>query len=364
MAADYTYLLADLRTNAILAELPLQPQTMERRLAGYGQLRGTVNLGAKGVDALDLPALTRGGRTAVYVDRDGVLVWGGILWSGRRQQSSHQVALTCMEFESYFQKRLVTTDYTPTDIDQLAIARALVNTAQAVTGGNIGITVGSETSGVLRTREYLRSGLPIVGEALRQLTEMEFGFDLSIEVAYDSSGVPQKYLRLGYPQLGRGATASGFVFESPGNIVDWTDEWDAFGDSCTDAWELGEGEGSSVLLSHASNPATITAGNPVLERKGTEHRTVSRQDTLNAHAREQLASAPVPVQTYSCTVKAGADPVLGSYIPGDAARFVITDDWYRPGGDGSPTFDDYLRLLGWSIDPENDLVNLTLGAAR
>jgi hypothetical protein len=364
--ATYTYLLADLRTNAILAELPLRPSSINTKLSGHGELRATLALNAKGMSSLDLPALLADGasRNALYVDRDGVLVWGGILWSGGRKHAEHQAELQFLEFESYLQTRLILTDYKPANADQLVIARTLVNTMQAKVGGNIGIVVGTETSGVLRTRDHFRTSLQTVGEALRSLVELEHGFDCYISVAYDSNGVPAKTLRLGYPQIGRGASVSGLDFQLPGNITEWADDWNAFADSATDYYELGQGEGSSVLIGSASDPARITAGYPVMERKSSLHRDVSSQTELNAHAREDLAAAHIPVKTYSCQVMAGADPVLGSYIPGDAARFRVSDDWYQPADDGTPTFDTYLRILGFGIEPETDRVNLTLGAAR
>ena len=96
--ATYTYLAADLRTNAILAELPLQVDgDIGGKLNGYGRLAGKLNLKAKGLAGLDLPSILKGGRTSVYVDRDGVLVWGGICWSGSRTQEEHQVQLQCLE---------------------------------------------------------------------------------------------------------------------------------------------------------------------------------------------------------------------------------------------------------------------------
>jgi hypothetical protein len=360
----YTYLVADLRTNAILAELPLKVSSFDTKLSGYGRLGATLNLNAKGMSDLDLPGILTPGRTALYVDRDGTLVWGGILWSGSRNKADHSAQLAAMEFESYFHRRLITADYKPAGVDQFTIAQTLVNTMQARVGGNIGLTVGSDTCGVLRTRDYFRTGLVKVGEALRELAQLEFGFDFYVAVGYDSNGLPTKTLRLGYPRLGRVAAVSGLVFESPGNITAWRDDFDAFDESATDYYELGQGEGSSTLIGLAQDTSAITAGFPVLETKSSDNRASRTQDVINAHARESLAAAPIPVQTFSCTVDANADPVLGSYIPGDAARFIVSDDWYRPDSSGVPTFDRYLRILGYSVNPETDRVSLTLGAAR
>lgn len=356
--ATYTYLVHDLRSNALLAELPLRVTGgFSRRVKGYGELRGTVDLSARGVRDLDLPDLLDGARRALFVDRDGVLVWGGIIWRGTRRHSSHTAELQAMEFESYFARRVLPSAWTPVQVDQLEIARTLIRNAQAVLGGDIGVQLGTELSGVLRDDDY--PALKNVDEALLQKANLDNGFDFTIDVSY-VAGVPTKRLLLGFPRLGRGADTSGLVFELPGNITEWTDEWDAFSASATDMWAVGEGEGSSKLMSHATDATLIAAGYPRLDAVSSQT-TVSQRATLDARARADLAGAPIPVRTFSCEVRAGGDPPLGAYIPGDEARFVVADDWYRPSAVGEPTFDRYLRILGFTVDPTADRVSLTLG---
>jgi hypothetical protein len=312
-----------------------------------------------------LPSLLSGGRTALYVDRDGVLIWGGIIWGGSRKKASHSVEIQALEFESYLYRRLITKDYRPATVDQFTISRTLIAAMQAPSGGDIGILLGAGTSGVLRTRDFFRTDLQTVWDAVHSLTEMEFGFDISIDVAYDSSGTPAKTLNMGYPRLGSSAAQTGLDFQNPGSITDWTDDFDAFSSSATDLYELGQGGGSTTMIAHASDPSSIAAGWPILDAKDSTNRNVSTQPELDALAREALLTAPIPVQTYSCEVKANADPVFGSYIPGDAARFRLFDDeWHKPLPSGEPGFDAYLRILGFTDNPTTERVTLSLGDPR
>ena len=139
--AVYRYILCDLLTNTELAELPLANVRFDLKLNGAGSLTASLPLTDPKVQALDPIGDTLPGRTALYVDRDGVLLWGGIVWT--RRSTGPTLELGCQEFESYFANRLITTDAVFTQVDLLAIARQLINTAQIKANGNIGVAVGT-----------------------------------------------------------------------------------------------------------------------------------------------------------------------------------------------------------------------------
>jgi hypothetical protein len=104
-AHTYTYLFCDLVTDQVIAELPLQQVTYETMLSGIGTLRAFVPLNDETLP-LDPIGSTVGGRTALYVDRDGVIVWGGIMWT--RQLAAGGITIQAAEFLSYYQRRYVT----------------------------------------------------------------------------------------------------------------------------------------------------------------------------------------------------------------------------------------------------------------
>ena len=78
MGTTYTYLVADLRTGTIIDELPLTGVTFEKQLNDTGSsaasCTSTTRHQGPGTTAADQP-----GRTAMYVNRDGELLWGGIV---------------------------------------------------------------------------------------------------------------------------------------------------------------------------------------------------------------------------------------------------------------------------------------------
>ena len=76
--ADYRYLFVDLLTDTVQAELPLTGVNFTQSLNSSGALQGTLLLSglpsASNATNATVPAYN-----ALYVERDGVLVWGGII---------------------------------------------------------------------------------------------------------------------------------------------------------------------------------------------------------------------------------------------------------------------------------------------
>lgn len=372
--AEYVYTVADLATDTTLEELPLDCDSFERKIKDYGSLSATLDLGIDDVQALDLRSLLLGGLRALYVERDGQLLWGGILWRiGRAEGQDRSLRLQAFELESYFDRRLQTQDYIPLQKDQLQIARDLLT----VVASDLRIRLGAERSGVLRDRltEYLGRDLRNTGQVLKQLADVEGGFDYAVEVVQDALGVRSRLLRLGYPRLGRPVEASELVFEKPGNIITWGDDydwWSSVNEQHEQGATIGEGDLAAPLHAVARDEAALARGVPLLQEVSSEHSSVTVQATLDAHARADLAAAPGPVETYSCTVtgdgrKPGdphgpiAYPVVGSYIPGDEALYEVTDSWYREQRNGAPGLSLTRRILALSVEPKTDRVRHTLG---
>lgn len=355
--ATYRYLFADLRTNKVLAELPVRRPHFELGLPRAGSFSATLPLTDPKITALDPINATIPTRTAIYVDRDGVLLWGGIIWTRRYKSATKTLELAGAEFRSYFDHRDIVVTASYAGADQLAIARALVTDAQAYTGGDIGISVGTQVSGVLRDRTYNGYELKNLGEALTQLSEVENGFDLAVDVAY-VAGVPTKTLSLGYPRRGRRAPDSGWLFDYPGNIADY--DWPEDGTAmATTRRATGAGDQQGMLVASATDPSLIDAGYPLLEDVRA-YGDVVIQSTLQAHANADLAASKQILTLPTLTVRADMDPTIGTYIVGDDARVRITDERFPAGVDG------FFRIVNIAVDPQDDgpeKVVLTLGQA-
>jgi len=389
--ARYTYLAADLRSNAILAELPAYEVDFTTRLDDIGSLRGKVLLTDPAANKVAnyLQGATQPGRTALYVDRDGVLVWGGIIWTRRYKASTGELELQCLDFLSYLDHRYLTASVAQVSgaaaYDQFAIAQALVNWAQGVGGGNIGIQVGSNLSGVTRTITYNPYEFKLIGDALRELSALDKGFDLAIDVAY-VLGVPTKTLTLSYPRRGAVQGASGWVFEHEvsgwsvvnpatglaapditGNVSDYLWPEDASAQGIT-VYDNGAGSGTAQLQSAYSTTSLIDAGYPLLERTFS-YKDAKTQAELDAHAVADGKALANPITLPQLEVRPDLDPVLGTYTVGDDARVRILDFRFNSGVDArnnpiGPGLDSFYRILEVNVKAGYDQpekVTLTMG---
>ena len=179
MTTTYRYLFADLLTNNILGELPLTGVSFNQQLNQAGTLTGRLLLSGLSGFQFNVDASTIPGRCALYVDRDDQIVWGGIILGREYNSNSQSLNLTAREFESYFERRRITSDVVFTNTDQLTIAQSLFNTAQAAPFGDIGVIVGTNTSGILVSRTYYGYEFKQVYAAVQDLSRQLDGFDES-----------------------------------------------------------------------------------------------------------------------------------------------------------------------------------------
>jgi hypothetical protein len=101
MASSYRVLFSDLTTGAINAEIPVTSVALTRQINSAGTATFNVLISDSSSASYNIVNSTQPGRTQVWIDRDGVLVFGGILWSRTYNSTSQHLSLTVQEFESY-----------------------------------------------------------------------------------------------------------------------------------------------------------------------------------------------------------------------------------------------------------------------
>lgn len=360
--STYRFLSYDLRTNAAREELPLSVKDFGGALNGIGLF--TAELPVTSNTAALLAAATIPERTIVYVDRDGVLIDGYIIWA-RTRQPDQPLRLQGASLPSILYRNRIITDaltYPAPGTDQFTIARAIVNHMQSQAGGNVGINTGSGASGVIRERTYYGYERKNIGEALSQLSAVENGFDWAIDISWVAD-VPTKNLTLSYPRRGRIAGSTGIVFETQKNILDYTFLEDGSRSARTvDAF--GSGDGQDMLISTSTDTALIDAGYPVTA-DSVSHKDVKIKATLDAHALSaRRARASTPTFLTLTVDPDDIDAGLGHWIVGDDALVQITDDNFPLQADGSPGYRAYHRIIAWRVkvpDTGKDTLEVTLG---
>lgn len=335
---EYRYLFADLLTNQILTELPLVSVTFGQELNTSGSFQGHLLLSdirESGYGVLDN---TNPGRTAVYVVRDSTIVWAGVLWSRTYDAQAQRVTFGGREFESYFERRRINFDYNvaAASQDQLLVVQNLFNTIQGAPGSstNIGLVVGTETSGVNVSKTYRGYEYKPLTEAVYELSKAVNGFDFNIDVSFDSNNAIQKRLRLEYPRRGvvyNASNASAPVLEFPGNIISYTYPEDGFQVSNT-IYGLGAGQGEGKLVSTQTSASQLAAGWATLEGS-ISYTDYTDATVLASLTNAELSAKQQPIVVMTCTLATYVDPILGSYGTGDDFRIRITDDFFPSGLD-------------------------------
>lgn len=371
MATQYRYLFADLITNDILAELPLTNVSFTQTLNTPGSFSGTILGSDINETGYDIAGSTIPARTAIYVDRDGVLIWGGIIWLRTWDSDSQHFNFQAREFGSYFERRRITGDFMDGDQalvydneDQLFIAQDLLTLAQDLAGGDIGVVIPNNVSGIDVTRVYYAYEFKDVWGAIKDLSNQQDGFDFNIDVAYDSNLEPRKYAQTAYPYRGitfNSANADALVFEFPGNIVayEWPDDGSVVANQM---YGIGPQSNEAKIVALANSPTDqIAAGYPLLEDTVSYtdqyDPTILYQQTLG-----EVTAKQEPVVTPKIVIPAYASPVLGSYKTGDECLLRITDDRFPNNGSGFGLSQVY-RIVAISVQPGEDgpeRVTLTL----
>lgn len=100
----YRFFLADLMSNEIISEVPFNGVSFERVNRRAGSFDGTIPA-MEVTKGLNLYEATMPGRSAVYVMRNNVCVWGGIIWSRSYDGISRILKVSASEFTSYLYKR-------------------------------------------------------------------------------------------------------------------------------------------------------------------------------------------------------------------------------------------------------------------
>ncbi|MFD0562915.1 hypothetical protein ACFQ2M_13415 [Kitasatospora saccharophila] len=335
-------------------------------LNGIGTCTATLPLNSTTAPLLPMDA-TIPTRTVLYIDRDGVIVWAGIVWTRRPLERGGQIygaQLQAAELPSYWQHRhvnvLLSTDptvltangantaYVPAGqrmyADQAWIVWSLLQYAAAdISGaGSIGVDTNLLTAptGITRTRTYDPAERPVIYDLIAQLAEVDNGFDWGIETGWNGDGSRYRRWQVYYPRRGRPASLTGFTFQHGpgGNILapDWPEDGTLL---ATRAIALGSGQGIGVVVGQAEATDMLAAGWPLLETVA-KYSGVSEYNTIQSHAAADLAAHSNATTAPTFSVLADADPVLGSYTVGDSARFIVDPNPYYPNG-----LDDELRIV-------------------
>jgi hypothetical protein len=361
-----TCFFCDFDTLEILAELPVNGVKWTDKLDDLGSWSGTLNVAAEPPTLptgftgyppnlpLNWKAATTPELTAVFVDVDGTIVWGGWTLTRNYTRSSGIVSLTATSFWGYIgTRRIQAQDYTSTwsnmpFADPMLIAAVVV--AEALDVADSGMPwLNIVVNGATPAEVWAPVSWPIsqeqnVGSLVSQLQAMGYGigFDFGIDCAWadQPGGGITVTLNLSFPVRGRDVADSGLVIDVS-QATDFTWVEDGSGNA-NHVIETGTSTGS--IAAELLNADALAAGYPlldaVLSNPATNSTPVS-QGVINAYAADDMATGCYPATPASVILpmfpQLGSSPSITDYRDGDQVRLVVPR-WEGPGTWGDPYF--------------------------
>jgi hypothetical protein len=347
----------DLNTNTLITELPASGLTFDSRLNDSGSISFTLNLSRPEVASRVKPLLPYNGNPfAVYVDRDGSIVWSGIIWTWNYSRKTGDLAMQGKEFMSYFAQRVLAAQYTnveyPSGIDPAALVKQAVvdaqNNALAGPGSNIGIVVAGGTSTIPAIIPgYPSSQNTKVSQLVSDMAAISSPGNGTVDTTIASiwsAGAPLTTLTIWSPRAGRIGSASGLILDLS-RALDYT-------------WPTNATATGTKIIATGGNSltTTIATGVPVGGLGQLPHldkvvsfssvQTQSQLDTM-ASGLAQVYDAPLPTPTV--TIPTSALPQLGTFVIGDDIRMFISFDERFPAG-----LDEYWRIIQYSVTVPNE----------
>jgi hypothetical protein len=363
----FTVILCDLATGAFKGQAPFSGMSFGMILNGVGQFSGTVDLADPNMQQVDPLDLTIPNRTALFVDYNGSLVWGGIVWPRQRQMQSGNRTMTvnASSLWSYFNQRVQATDYSAppysgitgpsvkmpiwdasnTDAssvyDPLLMAWQIISDAIGVNNGNILGGLGLAGNAYSTAAAYVASGtncpvanyvnetypyssLQLAATIMGQLSQLGLGigFDAGIDVAYSAGeySSPLATLNLSYPRRGRTFAQNNLALDLRAGFSY------IFPEDGTQSGNVIYEVGASGAISVTENIYPIENGYPVLEIIKSRSQITSA-NALNLLANlgqsdASLYSFPVVVPQITMDLFNTMVP-LGQFIEGDDVNVYI-----------------------------------------
>lgn len=357
----YTYRFADLLTDRDVAELEVDSVRFDRRIIVPGSFSGSVDVSNEEVARRTKNVIP--GKTVCHIYRDQE-IWGSyIIWAMRVQAPQRgpvKVEFTGASLESWLYRRLLDQNVTYTSMDQIDIARELIEMAQTgwapyEDNADLGIEVQSGLSGIDRDRVYRRDEAATIGQRLEELANVDEGFEYLIDVYYDpSTDTRRRLFKWGYPQIGD--SNNFWSFQQPGNILGFELTFDAV-EGATAFWTRGDSieddltEESIPLMTDEPAFATefMSRGYPHLD-KVVDYSGVTSLVTLENYAQWWRDNRGGIVTIPQLEVRAD-DTDFQLFTPARIGEYasIAIENVYFPLVDGAPSYSGNYRVVGLEV---------------
>ena len=321
--------------------LPVTDLEYGPELSGPGTLTGTL---APHLLASNT-ALVDPGTTCIYVESDGQIQWGGLVWDVRAR--GNEYSIEAASWSSYLQKRYdLDGEFGGrgpyTYADRCDVIRDIWEYAQSIADGNLGVVVDSTTStsqigapsDVYHSYWYDTKSL---GDSVDELVSDSATPEYTCTTAWnaDKSAVVKR-IALGWPRLG--ARRRDIEFSSGVNIIDEPEEALAGDDYAQVVIGTGTGDGSAKLRQISA----VRNGRLRLEA-AVDYPQVNGLDILKKRVEWERAWRQSLGTVEQVTIRDTTAAPFGSWAVGDDVYTRIHNPW--------TSYTGWCRITGWTIRP-------------
>jgi hypothetical protein len=326
-----------------------------------GELSGKVFIPAL-ANVRDYFTATAPGKTAVYVMRNGVPVWGGIIWKRSFGSSGRELQIEADTWDSYMFHRIQDNDWmflrdmSSSDpekqregVEQIEVFRHLWRYMCSEEGSDIGVVLGQQSSPVKRGVYFQKWDFETYGETLEKFAKLSNGFEWMATVGRSSDGKIERRIEFAYPGFGRPFSESKIIWEYPGSVTKYSVTHDS-DKAATMMYVTGKGDGDLMTYSKQHNQEAIDNGYPRLDEKES-HKTVFDKTILDSHGKKYLRARLPPIPDIDIDIQPVMAKDLGEYLVGDEVLLVVNDELFAAAGVAPE--DLLLRIDELSVRPND-----------
>lgn len=354
----YRYYFEDLTTGIFLDELPGMYGTyMSAHLSAPGDWTGTIRADSDYRSPQDILDVTMPGRTIVWCERDGQVIWGGIVWSRTYQSDGRTYQLQARTFDAYLSKDYCDADLSIGPDYKVNIVRNIFSRAFEI-GANAPVGMldvpgaVANDGGATYTKTFVGNDYTVWMDVVNEYTRG----GVEYRIRY-SKGIGGRHAAVEFGRWDLGSTwmlgvpstpgTPRLVFQYPGEIAKY---W--WAESAADAVNvlagIGKANDASTPRAVVTNDSSLAGGYPRFRKRftfsETESSTILTQ-TLNA-LRDVVAP---PIVNPTLVLQLGPDTVdadFGNWGLGDYFDYVLNDPYRFPKVRTGCT-----RVVGWALTP-------------
>lgn len=334
--AGFQFLAVSLTSGTVLAEFPdLQVSRLSYRFEE--KTSGTVMLPWRNIPSNWEEATVPYG-VAILLVRGSTVLWGGIVVKRERALQSSGMSLTLVTVEHYFDSVYV-GDHVYSNRDQCEIVKDLVSST--LDGHRFMFSVEASPSSIRRDRTYEADSDKTLLSAIQELSNVQNGPEWCTSWQARGGGyVPVLTVADRVGSVTPVTTFDESVMTSFKVVEDYTSGYGA-----NMVWAVGNTNGEDQLRSDTM--VAEQSYRPVVEHVVRPSSSITRKETLNAHASASLRQLQDGTNTVDMTLSLMAAPIVyEEWEPGDVVSWTVADDDGRLDG-----FDHGdARVVGYDID--------------